>query len=131
MYEVWVQGRLAAAAACGYEPAQPPPRSLAPRAPGAPAAGGDSGGGSPAGGASPHGSSGALSALGGSGGGGGWEGAAAAWDEGGDPFEERVSAYLENRSKRLSARLNAGVRSSLTRFQVGRGAPRPRRRALF
>lgn len=34
----------------------------------------------------------------------------------GDPFEQLVNTYLDNRSKRLSARLGAGVRSSLSRF---------------
>jgi hypothetical protein len=34
----------------------------------------------------------------------------------GDPFEALVNTYVENRSKRLSARLGAGVRSSLSRF---------------
>lgn len=34
----------------------------------------------------------------------------------GDPFEQLVNNYLENRSKRLSVRLGAGVRSSLSRF---------------
>jgi hypothetical protein len=33
-----------------------------------------------------------------------------------DPFEQLVNTYLDNRSKRLSARLGAGVRSSLSRF---------------
>jgi hypothetical protein len=34
------------------------------------------------------------------------------------PFELRVSAYLDHRSQRLAARLSAGVRSSLSRFQA-------------
>ena len=34
----------------------------------------------------------------------------------GDPFEQLVNAFLDNRSRRLSARLGAGVRSSLSRF---------------
>jgi hypothetical protein len=34
----------------------------------------------------------------------------------GDTFEQLVNTYLDHRSKRLSARLGAGVRSSLSRF---------------
>jgi hypothetical protein len=34
----------------------------------------------------------------------------------GDPFEQLVNAYLDNRSKRLAARLGSGVRSGISRF---------------
>lgn len=34
----------------------------------------------------------------------------------GDPFEQLVNSYLDNRSRQLAARLGAGVRSSLSRF---------------
>jgi hypothetical protein len=34
----------------------------------------------------------------------------------GDPFEELVNAYLDNRSKRLASRLGSGMRSSISRF---------------
>jgi hypothetical protein len=34
----------------------------------------------------------------------------------GDTFEQLVNTYLDHRSKRLSARLGAGVRGSLSRF---------------
>lgn len=34
----------------------------------------------------------------------------------GDPFEKLVNAYLDNRSKRLAARLGSGMRSSISRF---------------
>jgi hypothetical protein len=34
----------------------------------------------------------------------------------GDPFEQLVNAYLDNRSRRLAARLGSGVRSGISRF---------------
>lgn len=34
----------------------------------------------------------------------------------GDPFEQLVNAYLDNRSRRLAARLGLGMRSGISRF---------------
>jgi len=34
----------------------------------------------------------------------------------GDPFEQLVNSYLDNRRERLSARLSAGARSGMSRF---------------
>lgn len=34
----------------------------------------------------------------------------------GDPFEQLVNYYLDNRSRKLAARLGAGVKSGLSRF---------------
>ncbi|KIY92253.1 hypothetical protein MNEG_15710 [Monoraphidium neglectum] len=107
MYEVFVQERLKIAADCGYDPGSGGQPGFAP---GAPAAALGYGG--------PHNTGGSASPGPPGGGGDSGGGGGGVWDEGGDPFEERVSAYLDNRSRRLAARLNAGVRSSLTRFQA-------------
>jgi hypothetical protein len=126
MYEVFVQERLAAAAACGYG------------RPGASASGGRVAGAArreggalrPLRATADGDADGGAAGWGGKGGGGGegWPGGGedaggggGGWDEGGDPFEERVSAFLKNRSHRLAVRAGAGPRSSLARFQVGAG----------
>jgi hypothetical protein len=117
MYEVFVQERLAMAAVCGHG------REGLGRAQmcDASAAKGGSGHCEEESGAGEHKQTQEVSNSGApkQASGGGWNDDDGAWDEGGDPFEERVSAYLENRSRRLAAaRAGAGGRSSLARFQV-------------
>jgi len=83
LYEVFIQERLAIAAACGYDAAcaLAPGESLV-----LPEEEQDASGG---------------------------------WDECGDPWEERVSAYLLNRSRRVMARLGTGARgTSFMQFQA-------------